>query len=60
MSEPTPIEPLRQLRSPFNGEAWTVPPEVTPEMYAALLERGFKEIAPAKPKRREDARVTAG
>lgn len=47
----TPIEPgQRFLRSPFNGELWPVPPEVTPDMYAELVKRGFAETQP-KPKK---------
>ena len=56
MSEPTPTEPYRQLKSPFNGEAWSVPPEVTPAMYDELIKRGYTPI-PSKVKRsKEDAR----
>jgi hypothetical protein len=48
MSELKPTESLRQLRSPFNGELWTVPPDVSKEMYAALLERGFVPVEDAQ------------
>ena len=39
MSERTPIEPLptRWLKSPFNGELWPVPPDLTPEMYDHMV-----------------------
>lgn len=37
MSEATPTAPLRLLKSPFNGEVWTVPPEVSDEMYEHLV-----------------------
>lgn len=47
-----PSPPQRYLKSPFNGEAWPVPPELTPAMYEALLERGFEEI-PAPKLRKE-------
>lgn len=29
------------MRSPFNGLPWIVPPDVTPELYAELVKRGF-------------------
>lgn len=32
------------LRSPFNGGAWVVPPESTPEFVEALLARGFERM----------------
>jgi hypothetical protein len=51
MSDSTTTEPLRILKSPFNGEAWPVPPDMTPEMYDALITRGFKPIEPKKEKR---------
>lgn len=54
MSDSTPTEFQRILKSPFNGQPWVVPPEVSDEMYAALLARGFKEIPQTKPKRKED------
>lgn len=41
----TPTVPLR-LRSPFNGEAWPVPPDSTPEFVAELEKRGFTRIVP--------------
>jgi len=55
MSEATSTEPQLRLRSPFNGEAWPVPPEVTPEMLEALLKAGFTKIPPKGP--RKDDRV---
>jgi hypothetical protein len=51
MSEPTRTTPLRLLRSPFNGEAWPVPPDMPTTMYDALVERGFVPIEPKKEKR---------
>ena len=41
----SPTVPLR-LRSPFNGEAWPVPPDSTPEFVAELEKRGFARIVP--------------
>ena len=41
----TPTVP-RRLRSPFNGEAWPVPPDSTPEFVAELEKRGFARIVP--------------
>ena len=55
MSDSTPTEPSRLLRSPYNGEAWPVPPDMTPEMYDALIQRGFTPIA-VKSKRKDDTR----
>lgn len=43
MSDSSPTAPLR-LRSPFNGEAWPVPPDATPEFVAELEKRGFARI----------------
>jgi hypothetical protein len=57
MSDYIPIDSPRILLSPFNGEAWTVPPDVSDELYRALIERGFKPIPP-KPKRKEDLRAS--
>ena len=52
MLDNTPIEPLqRYLRSPFNGEKWPVPPDMSDEMYAELLKCGFKEIVPKAPRK---------
>jgi hypothetical protein len=49
MSDSTRTSPVqRYLKSPFNGEAWPVPPDVNAAMYAALLQAGFTEI-PATP-----------
>lgn len=51
MSDSTPTAPLRQLKSPFNGETWTVPPDVSPELYDELVKRGFVPVEPKKDKR---------
>ena len=53
----TPTAPLVKLRSPFNQEIWTVPPDCSPEFVAELVKRGFTRIEePAKGKRtRTDA-----
>jgi hypothetical protein len=42
------------LRSPFNGEVWTVPPDsATPAFIEALLARGFERVdEPAKEKKK--------
>jgi len=42
-----------QLRSPFNQELWTVPPDCTPEFVDELVKRGFVRIdaAPVKAKK---------
>lgn len=59
MSDNAPIERTTHLRSPFNGEAWPVPPTVDGVMYAALVKAGFepipekKKAAPPKDKRAE-------
>jgi len=45
MSASTPTAPLVQLRSPFNGEVFTVPPDWSPELVAELEKRGFTRIA---------------
>ena len=58
MSEPTPTEPLptRWLKSPFNGEAWAVPPDLTPEMYRHMVRRrGLCAGRPAATEGREAA-----
>jgi hypothetical protein len=51
MSDNTPTAPPRLLRSPFNGQAWPVPPEVTPEMYEALIKAGFTPMATKAPQK---------
>lgn len=49
MSEPIPTEPQRLLKSPFNGETWPVPPEVSAEMYEHLVRvAGFVPISEVK------------
>ena len=53
MSDSTLTEPLRLLKSPCNGAIWTVPPEVSSEMYDELIKRGFE---PVEPKKRKDPR----
>ena len=58
MSEPTPIEPqpTRWLKSPFNGEAWPVPPELTREQYDYMVHSaGFVPIEP-KPVKKKDGK----
>jgi hypothetical protein len=55
MLDSTPIDrPRLYLRSPFTGEAWPVPPDVTPDFVEALLQRGFTRIPsdPVKSKRK--------
>ena len=57
----TPTAPLVQLRSPFNGEVWTVPPDQPPAFAEALIARGFVRVEdpsakPAK-KSKEPAHV---
>ena len=55
MSALTPTTPAhRLLRSPFNGEAWPVPPDMPEDMYAALVERGFVPIVPESKKAPRD------
>lgn len=54
MSDSTDTEPSqRWLRSPFNGQAWPVPPDVTPVMLDALIKAGFQPVEdkPAKESR---------
>lgn len=53
-STPT-VRPL-SLRSPFNGEAWPVPPDSTPEFIAELEKRGFARIDDEPKKRKGDDR----
>lgn len=50
----TPTAPPVQLRSPFNGEVWTVPPDQSPAFIQALVDRGFTrvETESAKPTRK--------
>lgn len=44
----TSTAPLVQLRSPFNGELLTVPPDWAPSFVEALVKRGFTRVeAPA-------------
>lgn len=56
MSDSTLTERASILRSPYNGEAWTVPPDVNDVMYQALLRAGFTPIQPPKPKKPKDER----
>ena len=45
MSDNAPTAtPIRKLRSPFNGEIWQVPPDVSPELYEALVLRDFVPV----------------
>lgn len=39
MSDSMPTEPAvqRWLKSPFNGEAWPVPPDLRPEQYDYMV-----------------------
>ena len=47
MLDSTPTDRLPQfLRSPFNGETWAVPPDVSAEFVAELERRGFTRVAP--------------
>ena len=43
-STPTDSQTPRRLKSPFNGEAWIVPPDVSPELYEELVKRGYEPI----------------
>lgn len=58
MSDSTPTAPPipRVLKSPFNGEAWTVPPDVTDVMYDELVKRGFEPISSPTTKRKGSTR----
>jgi len=53
MSDSTPIEPpTRWLKSPFNGEAWPVPPTLTPQQYDHMVAAaGFVPIEAPQPKK---------
>lgn len=51
MSDHTPTESPRLLKSPFNNEVWPVPPDVNPTMYDALLKAGFTEVKTKEAKR---------
>lgn len=48
--KPSTDPPVLRLRSPFNGEPWCVPPEVTPAMLEALLQAGFTRMPGRPPK----------
>jgi hypothetical protein len=44
-----------KLRSPFNGEVWTVPPDQSPAFVAELIKRGFVRVEDdSKKPRKED------
>jgi hypothetical protein len=43
----TPTDRLVKLRSPFNGEVWTVPPDVPPAFVEELVKRGFVRVEDA-------------
>ena len=57
MSASTPTGGPVKLRSPFNGEIWTVPPDCTPAFVEALIARGFVRVddeAPKSPRAKKD------
>lgn len=45
---PTPTAPLVQLKSPFTGELFTVPPDWTPAFVDELVTRGFTRVGEPK------------
>ena len=47
----TPTDRLVKLRSPFNGEVFTVPPDYTPALVAELIKRGFERVDEDKPRK---------
>ena len=52
MSGSTPTATLVKLRSPFNGEVLTVPPDWSAEFVEELVKRGFtREDEPKKGKK---------
>jgi len=56
----TPTAPLVKLRSPFNGEVWTVPPDQPPAFVEELIKRGFVRVeddAATRTKPRKDGRA---
>lgn len=58
MSDHTPTEPLptRWLKSPFNGELWPVPADLTSEQYEYMVHSaGFVPFEP-KPVKRKDGK----
>jgi hypothetical protein len=58
MLEITPTVRPVVLRSPFNGERFVVPPDMTPQMLDALLNAGFVKLeddAPAPARKRKDS-----
>lgn len=63
MSDNTPTESPRLLRSPFNGEVWPVPPDLTEAQYAYMIrpDVGFvpveDEPVPVVAKRKDAARA---
>jgi hypothetical protein len=59
MSDNTPTESPRVLLSPFNGTEWHVPPEVSDELYAALVERGFTPVNSKSKRKKEHTNGTS-
>ena len=41
------------LRSPFNGQNWTVPETLAPTLVDELLKRGFERVYPDTPNERD-------
>jgi hypothetical protein len=52
----TPTAPLVKLRSPFNGEVWTVPPDQPDTFIEALVARGFVRVEDEATKKRKEDR----
>lgn len=59
MLDSTRTESPRVLLSPFNGTAWQVPPDVSDEMYDALVQRGFTPIDTKSKRKKEHADGTS-
>ena len=58
MSDSIPTAPLRRLKSPFNGEVWTVPPEMSREMYEDMIRLGG--FVPIEEPKGKPAKVKVG
>lgn len=59
MSDNTLTESPRILLSPFNGTEWLVPPEVSNELYDALVQRGFIPVPQNHKRKKEQTNGTS-
>jgi hypothetical protein len=44
---------LVKLKSPFNGEVWTVPPDCSAAFVEELIKRGFTRVDDQAPRKKE-------